>query len=164
MARESRREEKDHDGSRLCQLTYNLLDNIRDTPCIFPGPLRTRSHQSMFWGLIQKSGYALQDLSYWIRTLHGILMFSEIFWIRNQRAWEMQMLSTNMRKSVLERLTTLARTTISIVSWQSMRQSHSFASKVSLHDISARINDCSSTSVQSWRTYYRNGRVKQIQS
>ena len=64
MAMESRREEKDHGGSQLCHLTYNLLGNIRDTPCIFPGPQRTRSHQSMFWGLIQKSGYVLRDLLY----------------------------------------------------------------------------------------------------
>ena len=47
-------------------VTYNLLGNIRDTPCIFPGPLRTKSHRSMSWGLIQKSGYVvkLQDLLY----------------------------------------------------------------------------------------------------
>jgi len=67
-ARESRQEEKDRGGSRLHHLTYNLLGNIRDTPCILPGPLRPSSHRSMFWGLfwglIQKSGYALQDLSY----------------------------------------------------------------------------------------------------
>jgi hypothetical protein len=53
-AMESRREEKDHGGSRLHHLTYNLSSTLLDTLYIFSGLLRTRSRRSKFWGLVKR--------------------------------------------------------------------------------------------------------------
>ena len=77
-ARESHREEKDHGGSRLRHLTYNLSGDLRDTLDIFPGPLMTRSRRSRLWGLFQTSSLGVAGFIA-LRTLHGILILGEIF-------------------------------------------------------------------------------------